>query len=85
MTLSTAPRENVASPSGEPIRVMVVDDSSVIRGIVSRWIDASGEMVLAGVAVNGSDAVKRVVALQPDIIVLDIEMPEMDGITALPQ
>jgi len=85
MTLSTVPRESVSSPSGEPIRVMMVDDSSVIRGIVSRWIEASGEMVLAGVALNGSDAVKRAAALRPDIIVLDIEMPEMDGITALPQ
>jgi two-component system chemotaxis response regulator CheB len=85
MTLSTAPRESVPSTSGEPIRVMVVDDSSVIRGIVSRWIEASGEMALAGIAVNGSDAVKRAAALRPDIIILDIEMPEMDGITALPQ
>lgn len=82
MTQAAVPREN---SSIDPIRVMVVDDSSVIRGIVSRWVEASAEMVLAGAAVNGADAVKRAAALRPDIIILDIEMPEMDGITALPQ
>jgi len=76
--------ERVLAATGRPVRVLVVDDSSVIRGVVSRWIDASAETVLAGVAVNGADAVKRAAALQPDIIVLDIEMPEMDGLTALP-
>lgn len=76
--------ERVSPAAGGPVRVLVVDDSSVIRGVVSRWIEASAETVLAGVAVNGADAVKRAAALQPDIIVLDIEMPEMDGLTALP-
>ena len=85
MTQLSTPRMNASAVSGDPIRVLVVDDSSVIRGIVSRWIEASAEMVLAGAAVNGSDAVKRAASLQPDIIILDIEMPEMDGITALPQ
>jgi two-component system chemotaxis response regulator CheB len=85
MTQSLNPRVIPSTASGEPIRVLVVDDSSVIRGIVSRWIEASADMVLAGAAVNGSDAIKRAAALRPDIIILDIEMPEMDGITALPQ
>jgi two-component system chemotaxis response regulator CheB len=85
MTQSLSPRAIPSTVSGEPIRVLVVDDSSVIRGIVSRWIEASPDMVLAGAAVNGSDAIKRAATLRPDIIILDIEMPEMDGITALPQ
>jgi len=85
MTQSLNSRVNPTTVSGEPIRVLVVDDSSVIRGIVSRWIEASADMVLAGAAVNGSDAIKRAATLRPDIIILDIEMPEMDGITALPQ
>ena len=85
MSKVTAPRERLPAGAGDPIRVLVVDDSAVIRGIVSRWIEASSETVLAGVAVNGGDAVRRAAQLRPDIIVLDIEMPEMDGITALPQ
>jgi two-component system chemotaxis response regulator CheB len=84
MTQAATPRETAPTVAGDPIRVLVVDDSSVIRGIVSRWIEAAQETVLVGVAVNGNDAVKRATSLQPDIIVLDIEMPEMDGITALP-
>ena len=84
MIHSAASRETSSTGRVDPIRVLVVDDSSVIRGIVSRWIEAGQDMVLAGVAVNGSDAVKRAGSLQPDIIILDIEMPEMDGITALP-
>jgi two-component system chemotaxis response regulator CheB len=66
------------------IKVLVVDDSAVIRGIVVRWIEAAPDMVVAGAAVNGQDAIDKVKASMPDVVVLDIEMPVMDGITALP-
>jgi two-component system chemotaxis response regulator CheB len=84
MNHAAASRESASSGSGDLIRVLVVDDSSVIRGIVSRWIEASPDMQLCGSAVNGKDALQRVATIKPDIILLDIEMPEMDGITALP-
>lgn len=84
MSQSLASRSAASSHGTDPIRVLVVDDSSVIRGIVSRWIDAASETTLFGVAVNGQDALERVKSDKPDIIVLDIEMPGMDGITALP-
>lgn len=70
--------------SRTPIRVMVADDSAVIRGIVSRWVDADKDMVTVASAVNGQDAIERASIAKPDVIVLDIEMPIMDGITALP-
>jgi len=63
---------------------MVADDSAVIRGIVSRWVDADKDLVIAASAVNGQDAIERARTAKPDVIVLDIEMPIMDGITALP-
>lgn len=66
------------------IKVLVVDDSAVIRGIVARWVEASPDMVVVGTAVNGQDALVRAKATPPDVVVLDIEMPVMDGITALP-
>ncbi len=74
-------------PSAKPanaVRVMVVDDSAVIRGIVSRWIEADAETTVVAAAINGQDAVDRAKIVKPDVVVLDIEMPVMDGITALP-
>ncbi len=64
---------------------MVVDDSVVIRGLMSRWIDAEPDMVVAASLRTGLDAVNRVERADPDVVVLDIEMPELDGISALPQ
>src|SRR3990170_4666142 len=69
----------------EPLRVMVVDDSVVIRGLISRWIAAEPDMVVAASLRTGLDAVNQVERVNPDVAVLDIEMPELDGISALPQ
>jgi two-component system, chemotaxis family, protein-glutamate methylesterase/glutaminase len=84
MSQGLASRTTASAQGTDAIRVLVVDDSSVIRGIVSRWIEAAAETTLFGSAVNGQDALERVKTDKPDIIVLDIEMPGMDGITALP-
>ncbi len=69
----------------EPLRVMVVDDSVVIRGMISRWIGAESDMVVAASLRTGLDAVNQLERINPDVAVLDIEMPELDGISALPQ
>src|ERR1700734_1375849 len=68
----------------EPLRVMVVDDSVVIRGLISRWIEAEPDMVVAASLRTGLDAVRQIERVDPDVAVLDIEMPELDGISALP-
>ena len=68
----------------EQIRVMVVDDSVVIRGFISRWVDAESDMTIVSSVRTGLDAVNRVEQANPDVMILDIEMPDMDGITALP-
>src|SRR4051794_11156129 len=67
-----------------PLRVMVVDDSVVIRGLISRWIAAEPDMVVAASLRTGLDAVNQVERVNPDVAVLDIEMPDLDGISALP-
>jgi two-component system, chemotaxis family, protein-glutamate methylesterase/glutaminase len=64
--------------------VMVVDDSVVIRGMISRWVEAEPDMVVAASLRTGLDAVNQIERVAPDIAVLDIEMPELDGISALP-
>src|ERR1044072_2676329 len=66
-----------------PTRVLVVDDSAFMRRVVSEAIAAEPDLELAGVAVNGLDALVKVEQLQPDVVTLDVEMPEMDGLTAL--
>jgi two-component system, chemotaxis family, protein-glutamate methylesterase/glutaminase len=68
----------------EPLRVMVVDDSVVIRGLISRWIASEPDMVVAASLRTGMDAVNQIERINPDVAVLDIEMPELDGISALP-
>ena len=68
----------------EPLRVMVVDDSVVIRGLIARWIEAEPDMVVAASLRTGLDAVNQVERVNPDVAVLDIEMPDLDGISALP-
>ena len=70
--------------AGSPARVLICDDSAVIRGAIARLLSADpGIRVVAQVA-NGRLAVEEVARHRPDVVVLDIEMPVMDGITALP-
>ena len=64
---------------------MVVDDSVVIRGMISRWIGAEPDMEVSASLRTGLDAVNQIERVKPDVAVLDIEMPELDGISALPQ
>ncbi len=66
-----------------PTRVLIVDDSAVVRGMLSKIITAEHGMELAGTAPNGLAGVKKAAALNPDVIVLDIEMPVMSGLDAL--
>jgi two-component system chemotaxis response regulator CheB len=64
---------------------MLVDDSVVIRGMISRWLNSEPDIVVAASLRTGLEAVNQVERINPDIAVLDIEMPELDGISALPQ
>src|ERR1051326_3875547 len=66
-----------------PIRVLVVDDSAFMRRVIGEAISSQADMELAGVAINGLDALLKVEQLKPDVVTLDVEMPEMDGLTAL--
>jgi two-component system, chemotaxis family, protein-glutamate methylesterase/glutaminase len=79
-----ASRIDAAVKPGSQIRVMIVDDSAAIRGFLARWIESDPLLKVVATANNGRMAIDQVKSVDPDVILLDIEMPEMDGITALP-
>ncbi len=70
--------------ASDPIRVMIVDDSAVMRGLVSRWVDEESGIEIVARHANGELAVNDIANIKPDVVILDIEMPVMDGLTALP-
>ncbi len=68
-----------------PLKIMIVDDSAVVRGLISRWLEHESDMVLAGLATDGAKGIEKVREVQPDVLILDIEMPNMGGLEALPR
>ncbi|WP_417317146.1 protein-glutamate methylesterase/protein-glutamine glutaminase [Emcibacter sp.] len=64
---------------------MVVDDSAVVRGLVAKWLGDDPAVEVVATASNGDMALKNLASADPEIVVLDIEMPVMDGLTALPK
>ena len=76
---SLAPRATTS-----PVRVLVVDDSAIARGLITRLIETDAAIKVMGSAPNGEAALSELSRREVDIVVLDIEMPVMDGLTALP-
>ena len=66
------------------MRILVVDDEHLARDRLRRMLDALNGYELVGEAANGMEAVKRCEELKPDLVLLDLLMPVMDGMTALP-
>ncbi len=66
-----------------PARVLIVDDSVVIRGLLTKFIEAETDLTVVGSAPNGVIGLRKIASLEPDLVVLDIEMPEMDGLETL--
>ena len=74
-----------ASTVADSIRVMVVDDSAVIRTLITRILEEDSRVGVVATAGNGQIALDNLSANDIDVIILDIEMPVMDGLTALPK
>ena len=69
--------------SDAPVRVLIVDDSAYNRQSIASMLEADREIEVVGRANNGKEALKQVFMLEPDLITLDLEMPEMDGFSFL--
>jgi DNA-binding NarL/FixJ family response regulator len=64
------------------IRVLVVDDHPVVRGGLVGWLDAQQDLTVVGEAADGQEALALVAAAEPDVVLMDLRMPRMDGVTA---
>lgn len=73
------------SAPDKKIRVLVVDDSSFMRFAIKSILDRDPEIEVAAVAVDGVEGVEKAIVLKPDVITMDVEMPRLDGISALRQ
>lgn len=69
----------------DKFKVLIVDDSAVIRGLVGRWLRDEPSITVVATASNGLLALRALENNEVDVVILDIEMPEMDGMTALPK
>ena len=67
---------------GAPIRVLIVDDTSVMRDALSLFVGQWPEFEVAGTACNGAEGVLAAQTLRPDVVLMDLRMPELDGIEA---
>src|SRR5437867_6934770 len=86
MTITAASRPILRSATAQrPIRVMVVDDAVVVRGLIVRWVEAEPGLEVVAALRSGREAIAQMEHAKPDVIILDVDMPDMDGIAALPR
>lgn len=69
----------------DAIRILIADDHPVVRDGLTAMLGTQPDFLVVGEAVSGADVVQKVGDLQPDVVLLDLEMPEMDGVDALKQ
>ena len=70
------------SSSGNRIRVIIVDDHAVVRSGLEQLLATTDDIELVGTASNGNEAIERVDELRPDVVLMDLSMPELDGVEA---
>lgn len=73
------------SKKTDPIRVLIIDDSILIRKILSDILNQDPRVTVIGTADNGRDGLEKILALQPQVVIMDVQMPVMDGLQALEQ
>ncbi len=71
------------TPTSARTRVLIVDDAAFMRHMVRKMLESDAALEVVGIARNGVEGLEKAAALRPDVITLDIEMPEMDGLSML--
>lgn len=69
--------------SGQVVKVLVVDDSAVMRKLISRMLNEDDEIEVVATAIDGDFAINKIEQMRPDVVTLDVDMPRMDGIATL--
>ena len=82
MNLVVTPSSSAAT--NRRIRVMLVDDAAVVRGLFARWVESEPDLDVVATLRTGREAVDHLERVDPDVVVLDVDMPDLDGIAALP-
>jgi two-component system chemotaxis response regulator CheB len=82
MNLVVTPPSSTAA--NRRIRVMLVDDAVVVRGLFARWVESEPDLDVVATLRTGREAVDQLQRVDPDVVVLDVDMPDLDGIAALP-
>ena len=72
----------VGAPATPPVRIVVADDQPIVRDGFAGLLDTQGDFVVVGTAADGAQAVRLCAELEPDVVLMDIRMPGMDGIAA---
>ena len=68
--------------SASPVRVLLVDDDALMRAGLAAILSSDEDVDVVGEAENGREAVERVTALRPDVVLMDVRMPQLDGVSA---
>src|SRR5260370_7973611 len=85
MSIAVAAPSPAAVLAHEPIRVMVVDDAVVVRGMIARWVEAEPDMQVVASLRGGREPIEQVERRSPDVVLLDFAIPHLDGVTAPPR
>jgi len=85
MSISAASPAYSSSSPHTHIRVMVVDDSVVARSMIMRWLEEEPDLLGVAAVRNGREAIEQIELWRPDVVILDLAMPDIDGLTALPR
>src|SRR5690349_19052776 len=84
MNVVVSPSSSAANSVSRRIRVMLVDDAVVVRGLFARWVESEPDLEVVATLRTGREAVDQLERVDPAVVVLDVDMPELDGIAALP-
>ena len=74
-----------AAKSDRPARILIVDDSAVMRALLRSVLGTDTRLEVAGTAADGASAIRAMASVRPDLVLLDVEMPGMDGVSTLKQ